>query len=197
MAPELRKLITDYIELINANDFVTLYKLLGLNGSNQWAIPYITQCLMKSGIEPTLYMKNIPALYCKGNDAICDDNIKFNEQCEVIGRQGFAYCDHIEVLDLPHSLETICSGAFEFCNELREVHLYDGLIDIQEAAFYNCRKLERVYYHGDIEDLTFVNIANDAFKYSPVKVITCDTGGDFDLMSRRSIFDDDQEVNFL
>ena len=46
-----------------------------------------------------------------------------------IGEEGFAYCSHLQYLDIPEGVEIIGDRAFYYCSNLREIVLPTTLTD--------------------------------------------------------------------
>lgn len=70
-----------------------------------------------------------------------------------IADKGFYWCDSLETIVCPDSLESIGRGAFNSCDALKLVELPDGLRNIGENAFWACQSLEFIELPDGLESI--------------------------------------------
>ena len=59
-----------------------------------------------------------------------------------VNANAFAYCNHLQVVDLPATVRAIGSSAFVMCEALTSVTLNDNITTISDGAFSGCKQLE-------------------------------------------------------
>ena len=125
MFPILKNFIEEYIDLIEAKDWRTLY-----NHAYE-EIPFqvgsLTTNLMHAGINPL-------------------------GDLDVVLPEMFV-SSIIQNIELPVHIAVIKRQAFMNCFELREITLPPALIRIDDEAFANCFELHTIKYQGTIKHL--------------------------------------------
>ena len=92
-------------------------------------------------------------MYCEGiNRIVLPDTI------EVLGNSAFFRCSSLTDIDLPEGLKIIERAAFCECRSLETVTIPDGVTLIDGAAFAQCGKLTQIIFDGDAPQ-----IGEDAF----------------------------------
>ena len=121
----LKNFIEEYIDLIEAKDWRTLY-----NHAYE-EIPFqvgsLTTNLMHAGINPL-------------------------DDLDVV-LPGMFVSSMIQNIELPVQISVIKGQAFMNCFELREITLPPALIRIDDEAFANCFELHTIKYQGTIKHL--------------------------------------------
>lgn len=157
MVTALKKFIEEYIDLIEAKDWRTLYN------HAQTEIPFqignLTTNLMNAGINPL-------------------------DDLDVVLPEMFAD-SMIAKIELPIQISVIKRQAFKNCYELREVTLPPALLRIDNEAFANCYDLHTIRYPGTIKKLkmSFPNWEHFSklFDDCATALIYC-TDGDVELL---------------
>lgn len=65
-----------------------------------------------------------------------------DSKVSAVNANAFAYCNHLQVVDLPKTVRTIGSSSFVTCEALTTVTLNDNITAISDDAFSGCKKLE-------------------------------------------------------
>lgn len=92
--------------------------------------------------------------------AIYLTSITFNTVIKCIGAGAFEYCQSIESIMLPYSVEKIGERAFQYCTKLKNVMLSKNINEIGDFAFCQCKNLESISIPVNVE-----RIGNSAFSY--------------------------------
>jgi len=71
---------------------------------------------------------------------------------------AFSYCDSLEEVTIPATIQSISSSAFEFCKNLKKVNIASGVTTIASEAFYYCTSLVSITLPDSVE-----TIGADAF----------------------------------
>lgn len=121
MSPEVRAAIEENKALIEAEDWKTLYRILGKKQSLS-TIGELSQILLDAGVDPLEGSKEIP--------------------------QYFFATLPITSYRIPDGIEIIGKGAFSLCENLREVILPRTIKIIQREAFLQARKLRTIIFQG-------------------------------------------------
>ena len=156
----IQNIIEENLDLIDLDKFDEIYpivikKFLG----NDIMISMFTQTLLEAGINPIHKLKSIPDSYRYGDNnltieiipkniltihkyayAYCDhlEIVKFeSDAIPVIPESCFAYCNVLNNIELPDSIEYIHATAFEWCVSLNNIKLNEGLRIIESYAFAN------------------------------------------------------------
>lgn len=86
--------------------------------------------------------------------------IVFEDDCDVvsIGQYAFAFCDHLEQIDIPMTLTAISSYAFSSCSALSSITIAGGEeeLQIQDYAFNECENLATVTLEASVGDFNFL-----------------------------------------
>lgn len=145
MLREVKKFIEDNINLIDEGRF------MDLNLPDDVFIQgEFWEVMRNAGINPLVYLKNIPIAYMKGEDI---KEFKCPSNIESIDSNAFSGCDNLRKVEFNEGLEIIDSEAF-YGSGLVEVNLPSSLSQIYEGAFRECEKLEKVSFKGN--NLTFI-----------------------------------------
>lgn len=95
-----------------------------------------------------------------------------------IGRRAFRWCQSLERVSIPHTVENIGTDAFHWCPLLMEVSLVSGLKTIGEGAFAHCVDLSSLQLPSTLaavgmcafhscESLIHVDIAETKLEWTP------------------------------
>ena len=71
-------------------------------------------------------------------------HVYMQDGVEFIGERAFAYCECLEAIRLPDSVDTIEESAFENCVNLEIVNIPDGLDELGASAFSGCEKITTI-----------------------------------------------------
>lgn len=85
-------------------------------------------------------------------------SITFNSVVKYIGAGALGYCQAIETIMLPGSIERIGERAFQYCTKLKSVMLSRNISEIGDFAFCECESLENISIPKNVE-----RIGNSAF----------------------------------
>ena len=145
MYREVKKFIEDNINLIDEGRFTDLNLPDDIFIQSEfWEV------MRNAGINPLVYLKNIPIAYMKGEDV---KEFKCPSNIESIDSNAFSGCDNLRKVEFNEGLEVIDVEAF-YGSGLVEVNLPSSLNQIYEGAFRECEKLEKVNFKGN--NLTFI-----------------------------------------
>lgn len=145
MYREVKKFIEDNINLIDEGRFMDLNLPDDIFIQGEfWEV------MRNAGINPLVYLKNIPVAYMKGEDI---KEFKCPSNIESIDSNAFSGCDNLRKVEFNEGLEVIDVEAF-YGSGLVEVNLPSSLNQIYEGAFRDCEKLEKVSFKGN--NLTFI-----------------------------------------
>lgn len=150
----ISKLLKEYKSDIESNNFESLYKEVNnidetVSNRAYYVTPLITTLLMNIGINPLLYLKEVPSYYMQGLDIA---NIIIPDNITSIGEFAF-YGSKIESVKLPSNLLTIKNGAFFGCTNLQSISFPSSLKQIDQDAFHKCIELKNIKYEGTIRQL--------------------------------------------
>lgn len=140
MANYIKEYIEENIALVEANDFNHLYS----NCEPLW-VEKLTSILYQAGIDPLLHMDAVPREFAYSNSKLTDivipSNIKtiyprafqrssiyhvaIDEGCTYIFNSAFAFCENLEIVELPLSIQGIDDTAFFACSNLHTI-VYAG-----------------------------------------------------------------------
>lgn len=159
MDDRLKSYVKKNLDLIDANDYETLYK----NISQAYRPPMrvlddvgeLTEFLLKCDIKPDEYMLEIPNAYLYGITTISKYSISTNitkissqafEYCSIesiyipdsvceIGAYAFAHCTNLTSITIPSGVTYLGCGTFEGCKSLKDVTIPDSVTDIERDCF--------------------------------------------------------------
>lgn len=165
-------------DLINNNQFEELYTQLPDEISDVGYTGNLTQLLLTADVNPLNYMDYIPNNYLMETDII---KFQIPNNIKAIRFMSFAYCNNLESMTFPTSLEIIGDGAFyscrsldniiipgnvkiieqdafRYCDSLKNVTIEKGVQEIGRNAFNACPLLQYITYTGTIEDLKKMDV---------------------------------------
>ena len=157
MNEQVKKLIVDYKELIDENNFAVLYDNIMLIGPPPEIIGEFTQTLLSAGINPLIDgdLLDTPDYYLSclpiKTFTIPSNIIRIGEGC-------FAYCEELENVTIPKTVKHIRSYAFAECG-LKELYIPITVEKIDGNAFFQtnltivCEKDSAAHYYGEFYDV--------------------------------------------
>lgn len=83
------------------------------------------------------------------------ETVNIPDTVETICTYAFDGCSNLESIELPDSLETICAYAFRNCSSLKTVVIPANVTVVANYAFENCTSLETVIFKTDVENVLF------------------------------------------
>ena len=86
--------------------------------------------------------------------------VVLNEGLTVIGSNAFSYCDSLQSITFPSTLNKIGASAFINCNSLRETVLNEGLKKIENDIFQRCTSLHSITLPSTITEIGYYAFAN-------------------------------------
>lgn len=158
MTTGLKNFIEQKIELIDANDFATLYRQAHRFFDEDDAgelVPELTQLLFAAGIDPLIHMKFIPKYYLAGTEI---KHFYVPEHIVNISEFAFSHCFHLTRLVLPPSIG-IDAGAFLNCVALKQITFKGKVPRLAHGAFRWCGGVKDIYYPGTIREYTMISHA--------------------------------------
>ena len=158
MLTPLKNFIEQKIELIDSNDFATLYRQASRffdEDDTGELIPELTQMLLEVGIDPLTHMKFIPKYYLAGTDI---KEFYVPDHILTISEFAFSHCFHLTKLTLSPSI-SIEGGAFLNCSSLKEITFRGKVPRLSYGAFRWCGSVKDVYYPGTIREYTMISHA--------------------------------------
>lgn len=114
MKPELKQFIEENIDLIENNDFETLYKKIKTPPYTINFSARLTKSLLSADVNPMLYVTELP--------------------------YHFAYCSTLEHVVIPGNVKRIGINAFSDSKSLQSVIIQEGVTTIGQQAFEKCHK---------------------------------------------------------
>lgn len=173
LKPLVKSFIQDYIELIDNNDFYTLYSKAqqDLTDEDFTEIYNLTEALYIAGVDPLNYMKQIPPYFLSGSQ--CVTSVIIPEGIEEVGHNSFTGssvetliikssslyiirylafmdCTNLQTVELNLGLETIDPSVFEGCSQIEELHLPKTVKILGDSALYDCDRLKLLEISQDI-----------------------------------------------
>ena len=134
MTPKVQYFIEDHIWEIDHNLFAALYQVL-IEDENfsGYDISEFTQALYAAGIDPVLYMDQIPPAFMFGNTRL--KKVDIEEGTISIMYSAYQYCADIEEIILPQSMDEIEWDAFIGCTRIKRIVIKNPNITIDDSAF--------------------------------------------------------------
>ena len=117
----------------------------GWNG-NSWTQSMVAKIIFEDNSQ----CLSIGSNAFSGNDKLLSINFGKNASLKSIGIKAFQYCDLLEEVNLPNTLETIGSSAFESCRALKIVSLGENLSSLGDSAFKNCSSINKLFYNTNV-----------------------------------------------
>ena len=122
------------IKALNNNNFEHIYE--DIKNSDSFyptLIPKVTEMFYKAGLNPLLYMKEIPEYFLSDSKGTTQINIPTN--IKSIGWESFSGTNIINLI-IPEGVEVIDSNAFGFCQSLTTIKLPSTLKEINRMVFF-------------------------------------------------------------
>ena len=93
------------------------------------------------------------------NQLAIPNKIKENKVTK-IGENAFEYCNNVQNVEIPSSIQLIDTGAFYSCENLEYVHVC-GSVNIGDMAFANCESLIEFEPEEEIKNIGFQCFCNN------------------------------------
>ena len=170
MTKEAERLIERYINLIDNEDWKTFYQHVTLDAhpvkrADKEIIGQVTAILLQSGINPLLWMEDIPNNFL--NSTMKIKSIHIPDNIYWIGKRAF-YDSRLEDLDLSNTIvQSIETEAFRDCQDLEKVIFSNKLMRIDVRAFANCYSLIEITLPKSIELIQF-NAFQDCYNIKSI-----------------------------
>ena len=173
----MNHIIKDFInnneQLIDNNDWSTVYENAAIDIVNNYEIGEFTTVILDADIDPLEYLDRIPTAYlCStftrdfkipsnikyiGAYALANTDIKeitIPSNVEHINNYAFSECDYLEVVNIQSGLRTLRSGVFSSCYNLKQINFPPTLKEIGINCFLGCHALpEELYLTEGLETL--------------------------------------------
>ena len=189
--------IEKYINDIDTNNWKKVYDMANIE-LDDVSVGYLTEMFLDSGINPLLWMEDIPNnflnytmkvksihipnnIYWIGKKAFYNSRLEdldlSNTIVQSIEPEAFQYCHSLEKILFSNKLMRIDVRAFANCYSLKEIILPKSIELIQFNAFSDCDSLKSIKYEGTSDQLkSKVMIANNAFWDCEAEYIKCADG---------------------
>ena len=134
------------IKALNNNSFEHIYE--DIKNSDSFyptLIPKATEIFYKVGLNPLLYMKEIPEYFLSNSKGTTQINIPAN--IKAINWQAF-FNTSITNLIIPEGVESIGSEAFSSCESLVNISLPSTLKTVLIGSFRACPNITTIKYAG-------------------------------------------------
>lgn len=154
MDDEIKKFIEKNIDLIEHENFETLYQRL----RDQSEATALTETLLGAGIDPASYMKKIPERYLQ--DSAIQSYVIPNG-INAIDDYAFSGCENLKSVKIPGSVTYIDRAAFHGCSGLVSITIGNSVTSIGGSAFYNCSGLTNVMIPNSV-----ISIGDYVFKHA-------------------------------
>lgn len=120
----LKNFIEENIELIENGEFEVIYSDLDADFRYTF-IGDFTEALIKAGIDPAKYMKEIPPHYLGGTSL---RSYTIPNNITAIGEYAFSGYNGLTEVVIPSTVTSIGAYTFRYCHELRSI-TYLGTVD--------------------------------------------------------------------
>lgn len=120
----LKNFIEENIELIENGEFEVIYSDLDAD-FRYTLIGDFTEALIKAGIDPAKYMKEIPPHYLGGTSL---RSYTIPNNITAIGEYAFSGYNGLTGVVIPSTVTSIGAYTFRYCHELRSI-TYLGTVD--------------------------------------------------------------------
>lgn len=124
MKKSLKNFIEENIELIENGEFEVIYSDLDAD-FRYTLIGDFTEALIKAGIDPAKYMKEIPPHYLGGTSL---GSYTIPNNITAIGEYAFSGYNGLTEIVIPSTVTSIGAYTFRYCHELRSI-TYLGTVD--------------------------------------------------------------------
>lgn len=124
MKKSLKNFIEENIELIENGEFEVIYSDLDAD-FRYTLIGDFTEALIKAGIDPAKYMKEIPPHYLGGTSL---RSYTIPNNITAIGEYAFSGYNGLTEVVIPSTVTSIGAYTFRYCHELRSI-TYLGTVD--------------------------------------------------------------------
>lgn len=124
MKKSLKNFIEENIELIENEEFEVIYSDLDAD-FRYTLIGDFTEALIKAGIDPAKYMKEIPPHYLGGTSL---RSYTIPNSITAIGEYAFSGYNGLAEVVIPSTVTSIGAYTFRYCHELRSI-TYLGTVD--------------------------------------------------------------------
>lgn len=124
MKKSLKNFIEENIEMIENEEFEVIYSDLDAD-FRYTLIGDFTEALIKAGIDPAKYMKEIPPHYLGGTSL---RSYTIPNNITAIGEYAFSGYNGLTGVVIPSTVTSIGAYAFRYCSELESI-TYLGTID--------------------------------------------------------------------
>lgn len=124
MKKSLKNFIEENIEMIENEEFKVIYSDLDAD-FRCTLIGDFTEALIKAGIDPAKYMKEIPPHYLGGTSL---RSYTIPNNITAIGEYAFSGYNGLTEVVIPSTVTSIGAYAFRYCSELESI-TYLGTID--------------------------------------------------------------------
>lgn len=145
-------IIQKNIELLNKCEFKKLYDAIyKLIEESHYDVRVgdLTYIFVSAGIDPLMYMDEIPVQYFMNNDNLISIDIPNN--IKSIGDSAFKACSGLTNIVIPDSVKSIGKAAFGNCRSLKSVIIGNGVDYISKDAFIWCDKLTTVVIGDNVK----------------------------------------------
>lgn len=117
MKKSLKNFIEENIELIENGEFEVIYSDLDAD-FRYTLIGDFTEALIKAGIDPAKYMKEIPSHYLGGTSL---RSYTIPNNITAIGEYAFSGYNGLTEVVIPSTVTSIGAYTFRYCHELRSI----------------------------------------------------------------------------
>lgn len=147
---EVKQFLDDHADLINSNDFETLYSTEAYRKLLRSSKTILMHILIESDINPLAEMTFIPSDFLTNMDFT---SFIIPNGIEEIQTWAFYHCTKLESIDIPNTVTTIGASAFFDNISLKELNIPKSVTRIESDAFENCVNLEKVYLPNNLKYL--------------------------------------------
>lgn len=148
MISEVKQFIEDNIDLIDQNDFDTLYIKADFAREGFMTPASVTRELLDAGIDPMEYLTFVPSEYMYQFSDITKVPWP-TRRFDLIKTRAFGYCKNITEVIIPEGVMMIGSMAFAGCAKLTKLHLPKSLVSLGHTAFFGTA-IEEITYAGTV-----------------------------------------------
>lgn len=165
MNDKIRNFINNNEQLIDSNDWETVYYNAQIDIVNNYDIGEFTKLILDADIDPLEHLGHIPVAYlCStftdkfdipdhitsiGSFAFSNTDIKeitIPKSVQHINNKAFSECDSLEIVNIQSGLKTLHSGVFSSCYKLKQINFPTTLTDIGRSCFLGCHALPEEIY---------------------------------------------------
>lgn len=168
LKPDLARFLSENINLIENNDFDSLYNSLwaGIKPED------LTDVLLQSNIDFLSYMTKIPEACFWGVNI---ESIRIPGNIETIERKAFALC-RVHKVYIEEGVKEISNHVFTLCHELSDMNIPKSITYIGFQPFSGSIELTKINFRGTKKEFDDIEKHDEWNTGSFIKKVVCTDG---------------------